>query len=75
MKKPPRAHLLVSLPPDRYRVSKHGGRAPSVGDVVELDQGYTGEDGRPMVLAYGLGADGHSLYEADIYESEIGPDI
>ncbi len=72
---PPRAHLIVSLPPNRYRVSQNGGRAPRVGDVVQLDQGYTGEDGKPMVLAYGLSADGYWLYEAEIYESEIGPDI
>lgn len=72
---PPRAHLIASLPPDRYKISQDGGRAPSVGDVVQLDQGYTGEDGNPMVLVYGLSEDGHRLYEAEIYESEIGPNI
>jgi hypothetical protein len=75
MKMPPRAHLLVSLPPERYRVLPSRGRAPKLGDVVQLEQGYTGEDGKPMVLAYGLASDGDWLYSAEIYESEIGPDI
>lgn len=46
-----------------------------MGDVVQLDQGYTGADGKPMVLAYGLDPNGRFIYEADVYESEIGPDI
>ena len=75
MNTPPRAHLLVSLPVDRYEVMHPGGRAPKAGDIVQLDQAYTGEDGRPMVLAYGLATDGGWLYSADVYESEIGPDI
>ena len=48
---------------------------PKVGDVVQLDQGYTGANGKPMVLAYGLDAHGRFIYEADVYESEISPDI
>ena len=71
---PPRAHLISSLPSTRYRVMIPEGRAPQVGDLMQLDQGYTGADGKPMVLAYGLDAEGRFIYEAEVYESEIGPD-
>jgi len=68
---PNRVKLLVELPAERYRVLSSQGRAPRIGDVVVLDQGFTGSDGLPMVLAYfpGLGSD--SLYEAEVYESEL----
>lgn len=66
----PRAKLLVELPAHRYRLLTPDGRAPCVGDEVILDQGFTGPDGLPMVLAY-FPVLGDSLYEAEIYESEL----
>ena len=65
------ARLLVELPEARYRVLSSQGRVPHIGDLVVLDQGFTGSDGLPMVLAYFPGADGDSLYEAEVYESEL----
>jgi hypothetical protein len=66
-----RSKLLVELPADRYRLLTPACRAPRVGDVLALDQGFTGPDGLPMVLAYfpDLGHD--ALYEAEVYESEL----
>jgi hypothetical protein len=68
---PNRAKLLVELPATRYRVLSPTGRAPRIGDVLVLDQGFIAENGLAMVLAYfpGLGTD--SLYEAEVYESEL----
>lgn len=65
------AKLLVELPANRYKVLSPKGRAPRIGDVLVLDQGFTGENGMAMVLAYfpGLGSD--SLYVAEVYESEL----
>ena len=65
------AKLLVELPPERYRLRSRQSRPPRIGDVLVLDQGFTGEDGLPMVLAYfpGLGSDYE--YEAEVYESEL----
>jgi hypothetical protein len=63
--------LLVELPPGRYKLLSSQARAPRVGDVIVLDQGYTGDDGLPMVLAYFRGPNGKSLYEAEVYESEL----
>lgn len=67
---PPYGRLLVELPETRYRTLSPEGRAPRIGDLVVLDQGFTGSDGRPMVLAYFPRLTG-SLYEAEIYESEL----
>ena len=70
-----RAKLLVQLPADRYRIHSPGGRAPRIGDEVGLDQGFTSPDGLPMVLVYYPAVPGASQYSADVYESELGPDL
>lgn len=70
-----RACLLVRLPPTRYRVNTSKGRAPLAGDVIQLDQGFTGADGAPMVLGYCRTMPRQLLYVAEIYESELGPDL
>ena len=68
----PRAKLLVEIPASRYRVTSPAGRAPRVGDIVVLDQGFTGPDGSPMGLVYCPSEiTGQSLYEAEVYESEL----
>lgn len=66
----PRAKLLVELPANRYRLLSPAGRAPRIGDIVVLDQGFTGADGLPMVVAYFQTLAG-CLYEAEIHESEL----
>lgn len=64
------AVLIVDLPTDRFRILQ-AGRAPVKGDLVFLDQGFTGTDGAAMVLVYGTSVDSNWLYEADVYEFEI----
>lgn len=66
----PRARLLVDLPSGRYRILSSENRAPRIGDLVVINQGFTGPDGLPMVVAYFPGF-GNSHYEAEIYESEL----
>ncbi len=70
LKLPRQARLLVQLPVDRYRLLSPQARIPRIGDSVILDQGFTGPDGRPMVLAYFPGI-GDPHYEAEIYASEL----
>lgn len=70
----PRAKLLVQLPADRYRILSPDGRGPLVGDEVALDQAFTSPTGLPMVLAY-FPASGAAQYEAEVYESELGPNL
>ncbi len=67
----PRAKLLVELPVARYRISSRKGRVPKIGDIVVLDQGFTGPDGMPMVVVQCRQQDGETLYEAEVYESEL----
>jgi hypothetical protein len=67
----PRAKLLAELPPERYRLLTSVCRTPQVGDVLVLDQGFTDPEGLPMVLAYFPGFGDESLYEAEVYESEL----
>ena len=71
MEQIPRARLLTDVPVDRYRSFSAEGRRPRVGDIVALDQGYTGDDGLPMVLVYFPEAGSGCLYEAEVYESEL----
>ena len=68
--KKPHARLLIGIPVERYRISATG-RPPQVGDIVVLDQGYTSEDGLPMVLVYFPSTGDDNLYEAEVYESEL----
>jgi hypothetical protein len=70
----PRATLLVDLPATRFRILSPTGRVPRAGDLLVLDQGFTGPDGLPMVLAYFSGPDDR-MYEAEVYESELGPNL
>ncbi len=70
-----RAKLLVDLPADRYRLRSSSSHPPRAGDEVVLDQGFTSPDGLPMVLAYFPGIGAATQYEADVYESELGPDL
>jgi len=67
----PRARLRKELPLERYRFLSPARRVPCVGDVLFLDQGFTAPDGLPMVVAYFPGPGDGSLYEAEIYESEL----
>lgn len=67
----PRARLLVEIPAERYRILSAAGRAPRIGDMVALDQGFTGEGGLPMVLAHFPAIGNDSLYEVEVYESEL----
>ncbi len=72
---PPRAELLKSIPPNRYRSHLLNSEPPKKGDVVTLDQGFTGLDGKAMALVYLIDARGNYIYEADVYDSELGPDL
>lgn len=71
----PRARLIADVPADRFRIISPNGRAPRSGDVVELDQGFTAPDGLPMALVYFTDPGGGYMYEAEVYESELGEQI
>ena len=70
MKKAP---LIAEIPSSRF--SSYDGSTPQVGDVVQLDHGFTFPDGEPGCLVYFVGKDGKYRWGAEVYESEIGPDV
>jgi hypothetical protein len=67
----PGARLMVELPSERYRHLSPAHRVPRVGDLLFLDQGFTGPDGLPMAIAYFPGPGDGCLYEAEVYASEL----
>ncbi len=74
--KPKKAALLTNIPSDRARyISGNKNTFPQLGDIVQLDQGFTSENGKAMVLAYKIDSAGNFEWELEVYESELGPDI
>ncbi len=65
--------LLLEIPSERYRLARGKSAPPTPGDIVGLDQGFTGEDGNPMTLVYGFNSAGEDAYEAELYDSDFEP--
>ena len=66
-----RGRLILDTPPERYRLFQGPAAKPKPGDIVGLDQGFTGEDGLPMTLAYGFNDSGEQTYEAELYDTDF----
>ena len=45
------------------------------GDIVQLDQGFTAPNGEPMGLAYFENECGVLLYEVEVCDTELGPNL
>jgi hypothetical protein len=64
--------LTKAIPKRRLRlISGDGSEPPSVGDLGETDQCFTGPLGRQMVLVEFVTANGASEWEAEAYWSEL----
>ncbi len=70
-----RAKLLNSIPSSRYEILLKNTEAPKQGDIVTLDQAFTNSQGQAMVLVYCMGENETYRYEAQVYESELGPNL
>jgi hypothetical protein len=66
-----RAELKNDIPADRFLMFIESGNPPKKGDVVELDQGYTGKDGLPMGTVYCVNEKGEDVYQAEVYDTEL----
>ena len=66
-----RGRLLREIPRERYRAVGGGNATPQLGDIVGVDQGFTGGDGKPMTLVYGFNSSGEGEYEAELYDSDF----
>jgi hypothetical protein len=47
------------------------GSQAKIGDIVELDQGFTGPNGEPMGMVVCRNADGSIRWVGDVLDSEI----
>ena len=66
-----KARLRNAIPSDRCRLKPGISALPNAGDIVQLDQGFTGPDGQPMGLVYGVDSKGRHIFEAEVYDSEL----
>ena len=73
MTKPSQAPLIAEIPLSRF--TSLDGSTPQIGDIVRIDQGFTFPEGESGCLVYLVARDGTYRYTAEVYESEIGPDI
>jgi hypothetical protein len=66
-----RARFIAAPPMERVDSSIGDGSTPEVGDIVELDQGFTFPDGRAGGTVFSVTAEGHIKWSADVLDSEI----
>ncbi|MFK8012694.1 MAG: hypothetical protein AB8B80_11670 [Marinicellaceae bacterium] len=66
-----RAKLKYDIPESRYLFLIENADPPKAGDIVELDQGYTGKDGLPMGSVYRVNQNGIDVYQAEVYDTEL----
>lgn len=62
---------MRELPSDRYRLLGESAVVPKPGDIVGLDQGFSGKDGQPLSLVYAFDESGTEIYEAELYDSDF----
>ena len=70
--RPPKARIVVAIPVERVDMQAGDGKSiPAVGDIVELDQGFTGPNGEAMGIVVCVNNDGSVRWIADALESEF----
>jgi hypothetical protein len=69
---PRQARLIAEIPIERVDLTS-GDRSslPAIGDIVDLDQGFTGPNGEPMGTIYCVNSDGSVRWAADAFDSEL----
>jgi hypothetical protein len=68
---PTKARLLANIPSERMDETVGDGSQSNVGDIVELDQGFTGPNGEPMGMVVCYNADRSIRWAGDVLDSEI----
>ncbi len=67
----PKAQLLTGIPAERVEYAADCDSYPKAGDIVELDQGFTGPHGESMGMVVCRNADGGIKWTGDVMDSEI----
>lgn len=68
---PPKARLLMTIPSGRADYMADADSQPKAGDIVELDQGYTGPNGEAMGIVVCRNEDGSIRWVGDVMATEI----
>lgn len=69
---PKKARLIAEIPMQRVDMTAGDGSSrPAVGDIVELDHGFTGPNGESMGIVVCFNDDRSVRWVADIMDSEI----
>ncbi len=67
-----RTARLIAIPSaDRIDLELGDGSRPVLGDIVELDQGFTFPDGRAGGIVFCMSSSGKIRWCADLYDTEI----
>ncbi len=70
--RPRRARVIARIPQDRVDpLLCDGVSCPRIGDVVELEQGFTSPQGEPMGIAVCANEDGTIRWVADVFDAEL----
>lgn len=68
---PPKARLLMGIPLKRVDYMADPDSQPKAGDIVELDQGYTGANGEAMGIVVCRNDDGSVRWAGDVMDTEV----
>lgn len=68
---PPKARLLTTIPSRRVDYMADPDSQPKAGDIVELDQGYTGPNGEAMGIVVCRNENGSIRWSGDVMAAEI----
>lgn len=70
----PNAKLISEIDLKRVDLSQGDGMSlPTIGDLVFVDQGFAGPEGRDMYIVYCQNPDGSIRWTADLSEDELEP--
>jgi hypothetical protein len=61
----------VIIPPERVSYIADADNHPKAGDIVELDQGYTGPNGESMGIVSCRNDNGSIRWSGDVMDTEI----
>lgn len=68
-----KGRIVRDIPAARYRLIQPGARAPRIGDIVGLDQGFSSDSGEPMTLVHGFDRRNRNAYGAELFDHEFEP--
>lgn len=66
-----KAKLIAAVPIERVDLTLGDGSTPQIGDIVELDQGFTMSGGQQAGIVVCSARDGRVKWVADVLDAEL----